>query len=320
MKKIVKKFFPFRAKKKSIFRHMKRYLLFSGILALIAFYSACSSSTDLAAASDDPDETSQTTSSSSKKSSSSSKKSSSGDSVLVVDSTEIKKDTVIDKVYISANSNIESPYYSSAVAFCWDEGCEANLPSSSSKAKSSSSSSGGGASIDTPSEEPPTIEGNTMTDNRDKKTYQLVTVGGKLWMAQDLNYAFGQSMCFNNEDSNCEKYGRLYTFSNAQSACPKGWKLPSREEAQALINDDSYTWSYSGRCKGTSDCGFTGEMGFHWTSATPQDGDKNFEENKGDSYAVIIVEKEPGYAGDNDQKFFQVDEKGKHFSVRCVQE
>ena len=61
-------------------------------------------------------------------------------------------------------------------------------------------------------------------------------------------------------------------------------------------------------------------MGFHWTSATPQDGDKNFEENKGDSYAVIIVEKEPGYAGDNDQKFFQVDEKGKHFSVRCVQE
>ena len=26
------------------------------------------------------------------------------------------------------------------------------------------------------------------------------------------------------------------------------------------------------------------------------------------------------YAGDNEQKFFQVDSKSKHFSVRCVQE
>jgi uncharacterized protein (TIGR02145 family) len=297
---------------------MKRYLAFPALIAVFSLISACSSSTDLAAA-DNSDDGTSVASSGSTKSADSKTPTSSGDSVVVVDSTKINKVVDSTKVYISANSNVENPYYSSAIAFCWDEGCEANLPSSSSKAKSSSSS-GGGASIDTPSEEPPTIEGTTMTDNRNKKTYPLVTVGGKLWMAKDLNYAFGQSMCFNNEDSNCEKYGRLYTFNAAQSACPKGWKLPSREEAQALINDASYTWSYSGRCKGSSDCGFTGEMGFHWTNATPQDGDKNFEDNKGDSYAVIIVEKEPGYAGDNDQKFFQVDEKSKHFSVRCVQE
>ena len=55
-------------------------------------------------------------------------------------------------------------------------------------------------------------------------------------------------------------------------------------------------------------------------TAEPQDGDKNFDSNKGDKFAVIIVEKEPGYAGDDTQKFFQVDEKAKHFSVRCVQE
>ena len=84
--------------------------------------------------------------------------------------------------------------------------------------------------------------------------------------------------------------------------------------------DDSYPWSYSGRCK-DGNCDFTEKMGFHWTSATPQDGDKNFDSNKGDSYAVIIVEKEPDYAGEGaEQKFFQVDSKAKFFSVRCVQE
>ena len=297
---------------------MKRYLAFPALIAVFSLISACSSSTDLAAA-DNSDDGTSVASSGSTKSADSKTPTSSGDSVVVLDSTKINKVVDSTKIYISANSNVENPYYSSAIAFCWDEGCEANLPSSSSKAKSSSSS-GGGASIDTPSEEPPTIEGTTMTDNRNKKTYPLVTVGGKLWMAKDLDYAFGQSMCFNSEDAKCEKYGRLYTYNAAQSACPKGWKLPSREEAQALINDASYPWSYSGRCK-TGECNFTEEMGFHWTAATAQEGDKKYGENSGDKFAVIIVEKHPDYdKEDSTRRFFQVDEKEKYFSVRCVQE
>ena len=297
---------------------MKRNLAFPALIAVFSLISACSSSTDLAAA-DNSDDGTSVASSGSTKSADSKTPTSSGDSVVVLDSTKINKVVDSTKIYISANSNVENPYYSSAIAFCWDEGCEANLPSSSSKAKSSSSS-GGGASIDTPSEEPPTIEGTTMTDNRNKKTYPLVTVGGKLWMAKDLNYAFGQSMCFNSEDAKCEKYGRLYTYNAAQSACPKGWKLPSREEAQALIDDASYPWSYSGRCK-TGECNFTEEMGFHWTAATAQEGDKKYGENSGDKFAVIIVEKHPDYdKEDSTRRFFQVDEKEKYFSVRCVQE
>lgn len=297
---------------------MKRNLAFPALIAVFSLISACSSSTDLAAA-DESGEDASVASSTSTTSSAAKVPTSSGDSVVVVDSTKITKDTVIKEVYISVSSGAENPYYSSAVAFCWDEGCEKNLPSSSSKAKSSSSS-GGGASIDTPSEEPPTIDGTTMTDNRNKKTYPLVTVGGKLWMAKDLDYAFGQSMCFNSEDAKCEKYGRLYTYNAAQSACPKGWKLPSREEAQALIDDASYPWSYSGRCK-TNECNFTEEMGFHWTAATAQEGDKKYGENSGDKFAVIIVEKHPDYdKEDSTRRFFQVDEKEKYFSVRCVQE
>ena len=295
---------------------MKRYLAFPALIAVFSSISACSSSTDLAAA-DNSDDGTSVASSGSTKSADSKTPTSSGDSVVVVDSTKINKVVDSTKVYISANSNVENPYYSSAIAFCWDEGCEANLPSSSSKAKSSS---GGGVTIDTPSDEPPTVNGDKLIDNRDQKTYNLKTVGDKLWMAQDLNYAFGQSKCFNNEDSNCDKYGRLYTNSDAQKVCPKGWSLPNRSEAEAVMNDDSYPWSYSGRCKSTNDCGFTGEMGFHWIDAEPQSGDKNYDENQGSKFTVIIVEKEPGYAGDDTQKFFQVDEKAKHFSVRCVQE
>jgi uncharacterized protein (TIGR02145 family) len=294
---------------------MKRYIALSSIFAVFSVFWACSSSTDLAAADDNQDEQS-VASSTSTKSSASKNPSSSGDSVIVVDSTKINKVIDSSTVYISSGKT-ETPYYSSAVAFCWNEGCEANLPSSSSKAKSSS---GGGVTIDTPSDEPPTVNGDKLIDNRDQKTYNLKTVGGKLWMAQDLNYAFGQSKCFNNEDSNCDKYGRLYTNSDAQKVCPKGWRLPNRSEAEAVMNDDSYPWSYSGRCKSTNDCGFTGEMGFHWIDAEPQSGDKNYDENQGSKFTVIIVEKEPGYAGENEQKFFQVDDREKHFSVRCVQE
>ena len=157
----------------------------------------------------------------------------------------------------------------------------------------------------------------TFTDPRDGKIYRTVVVNGDLWFGQNLNYASG-GYCYQDYEPNCEKYGRLYTFSSAQEACPSGWRLPNRNEAQAVINDESFPWSYSGRCK-TGECDFTEKMGFHWTSATPQDGDKNYGEKTGE-IAVIIVEKEPSYAGEETPKFFQVDEKPKYFSVRCVQE
>ena len=230
------------------------------------------------------------------------------------------KDTTIHVVtYISGSSIVYPDIYEEPM-FCWTEGCEKTVtpPSSSSKAKSSSSA-GNAITINEPDKTPPVVEGNKLTDKRDNQVYNLVTVGGKLWMAQDLNYAYASSECYNETESNCQTNGRLYNFNAAQKVCPTGWRLPNREEAQAALNDASYPWSYSGRCK-DGDCNFLGQMGFHWTSATPQEGDKNFEENKGDSFTVIIVEKEPEYAGEKDQKFFQIDSKTKRFSVRCVQE
>lgn len=223
--------------------------------------------------------------------------------------------TIVQHVKDTSNNSEELAYYSSGI-FCWTEGCEKDYVSSSSVASSSSDEiiiAASSASV-----EPPTVNGLTMTDNRDGQTYELQNVGGKLWMAQDLNFKTGNSMCFDDDEAMCATYGRLYAYVAATRACPPGWKLPDRNETQAVLNDDAYPWSYSGRCK-EGNCDFTGKMGFHWTSATPQSGDKNYGEKTGE-IGVIIVEKEPEYAGSDDQKFFQVDEKSKFFSVRCVQE
>jgi uncharacterized protein (TIGR02145 family) len=51
-------------------------------------------------------------------------------------------------------------------------------------------------------------------------------------MAENLNYETqGGSWCYDNKESNCLKYGRLYTWNAARTACPSdGWKLPDRED------------------------------------------------------------------------------------------
>ena len=121
-------------------------------------------------------------------------------------------------------------------------------------ASSSSGSEPGSSSVD--SGEPVFGE---LTDARDGRVYKTVKLGSQEWMAENLNYAAEGSLCYEDDEKNCEKYGRLYNWEVAldtsnrgcgdnfsgcrlrsdfhprEGICPDGWHVPEHAEWDTLF-------------------------------------------------------------------------------------
>ena len=192
----------------------------------------------------------------------------------------------------------------------------------------------------------------SMTDPRDGIVYKTTTIGGQVWMAENLNYfdiegapsSIKNDWCYWDKPENCESAGRLYTWTVAKRVCPEGWRLPTNEDWTALLtavgadtlNPIAWTganvlksksgWENSG--SGTDDFGFTALPA---GKALFNDLQSGFTNHGCSSYMWSATEADPSAGGDtlafsvelncsNELAIVNTVKKYSGFSIRCVKE
>jgi len=190
---------------------------------------------------------------------------------------------------------------------------------------------------------------STFVDERDGKVYKKVTIGGKTWMAGNLNYKTADdtgSWCYDNSTDSCAKYGRLYNWSTAmagksgsnanpsgvQGVCPNGWHLPSSAEWGNLVTAatvDGYLAGYNLKSQSGwyNNGNGSDKFGFSALPGGNRSSDGSFGKVGSSGYWWTATENGGSYANyrytHGDLKS-DVDEyhdvKSFGYSVRCVQQ
>ena len=118
----------------------------------------------------------------------------------------------------------------------------------------------------------PFKKSESITDSQGNTYTTGVAPNGKRWMTQNLNLAVDDSYCYDDETSNCEKYGRLYTWEAAKTACVQlgnDWRLPTDVEWREMAKqyggadddaEDDGKSAYKALVKG-GDTGFAALLG-----------------------------------------------------------
>lgn len=176
-------------------------------------------------------------------------------------------------------------------------------------------------------------------DTRDNRVYKVIKIGEQIWMAQNMIYISTEdtlnTACRHSSEEQfydpfCLFLGRFYTKSVADTICPKGWHLPTMEDAQALKDRigntvsqytalRSATWIDSETGAGTDSLGFAAIRTGDWNGIMASGLRADIFSSSGANYWI---------AGDGNY-YINVERYGPRitqsnssnqvgFSVRCV--
>ncbi len=170
----------------------------------------------------------------------------------------------------------------------------------------------------------------SMTDSRDGQTYKTVKIGDQVWMAQNLNYETANSYCYNDNATNCTKYGRLYTMTAAKSACPSGWHLPTQTEWNTLFTTVGGQSVAGTKLKSTSGWCENGNGTDAFSFSALPAGERNYDGSfiPEDSFASFWgFAEDDGYGAycmhlsfSSDGVDLSFDGKDNGYSVRCLKD
>lgn len=171
---------------------------------------------------------------------------------------------------------------------------------------------------------------DTFKDPRDGNNYRVITVAGKVWMAENLKYmAEGTGAhLFDNDKNNLNSYGVLYDWNTAVKVCPAGWHLPTGDEYHQLLDNAEVTDNKNMKSgPKTTDFQLAGmksyegvftemdESGYYWTST-------EYNENEAEFFSYIIMNGKSvvDISRKTDMPDIHGAEKTNKYSVRCVKD
>ena len=89
----------------------------------------------------------------------------------------------------------------------------------------------------------PFIEKGSIYDSISNEWYKTVKIGDQIWLAENLRKNVPNAACYNDDEKNCKKYGRLY-LNYEDGLCPAGWMLPSEEDWNTLMRSFNNNGSF----------------------------------------------------------------------------
>jgi len=171
-------------------------------------------------------------------------------------------------------------------------------------------------------------DGKYVGGSCDAADYGEVDIGGQIWMAKNWGCYVSGSKCYNNDPTNCEKYGRLYDWSTAmgistiynssyynpsasikyRGVCPSGWHIPNNAEWDRLMR-------YVDGTSGTSSPYDSPTAGKHlkakegWNSCGPSGSGKSYSCEDTHGFSAL-----PGGYGGSDGSIGNVGNYGRWWS------